>query len=456
MYELNTYNFKYDISINKHIYELPNHSKIMKQFQEINYISSKLHDHILYKNLFVYNKKKPYLTLHNFIIKNFAKQFHTSLTFSINEDSDKYITNKIIVGKDTCTKKNNLILAFSVDKTFEDCVKKIKMLFNCLNEGGMYIFIISNFNSNMVKLLHLLLLIFDRIIIYHTYVICYNYKNKDEFHKLLENIEYIEIKPTVDLKKLGEYIEDVLQTQISIIEAIKDNNLQEYFKLVNTLFLEQYVEYQYNSKDKNYEFEKDLFEKLKLTSVSISEGLVRGSVKKQEGDFLYNTILTNKYQRCLEVGMAYGISAMYMLLALKKLGTKNIQLYSVDPNQSTQWNNFGVKLVKSIKMNKYHKLFEDKSYNVLPKLVDEKYDFIFIDGWHTFDYTLLDFFYSSLILKVGGIIVVDDAYHAGVNKFMKYIDTNYPHFKKIHSPSTVCAYKKLSEDKRDWDFHQNF
>jgi predicted O-methyltransferase YrrM len=107
-------------------------------------------------------------------------------------------------------------------------------------------------------------------------------------------------------------------------------------------------------------------------------------------------------------------------------------------------------------MNKYHTLFEDKSYNVLPTLVKKKYDFIFIDGWHTFDYTLLDFFYSSLILKIGGIIVIDDAYHAGVNKFMKYIDSNYPHFKRIPSPSTVCCYKKLSEDIRDWDFHKNF
>jgi len=456
MYELNTYNFTYDISKNKHTYELPNHSKIMKQFEEINDISSKLHDHILYKNLFVYNKKKPYLTLHNFIIKNFAKQFHTSLTFSIGEESDKHITNKIIIGKDTCTKKNNLILAFSLDKTFEDCVKKIKMLFNCLNEGGMYIFMIYRLDSNMVKLLHLLLLIFDRIVIYHTYVICFNYKSRAEFHKLLDAIEYIEIKPTVDIKKLGDYIEDMVDTQLHIVEAIKDNNLKEYFKLVNVLFLEQYVEYQYNSKDKDYVFEKDLFEKLKLTSVSLLDGLVRGSVKKQEGDFLYNTILSNKFERCLEVGCAYGISAMYILSALKKLGTKNIHLDSIDPNQNTQWNNFGVKLIKSIKMNKFHTLFEDKSYNVLPKLVNKKYDFIFIDGWHTFDYTLLDFFYSSLILKIGGIIVIDDAYHAGVNKFMKYIDSNYPHFKRITSPSTVCCYKKLSEDTRDWDFHKNF
>jgi predicted O-methyltransferase YrrM len=463
MYELNNYNFTYDIN-NKQEYKLSDNTIIIKNLEKFYDLRIKYQDHILYKNLFIYNKKKPYLGLPNFIINNFAKQFNNPLTFTFN-DNDKHITNKIIIGKDKCTNKNNLILAFSFHENiklqFDLTVKKIDMLFNCLNENGMFIFQICGIDSNMIKLIHLLLLMFDRIVIYNTYVICYDYKSnkisKEEFNKLTDKIEYITIKPLSDLNKLNDYMKDVSNTLLDIMQSIHNNNLKEYFKLVNILFLNKYVEYQYaDNKDVNYEFEKDLFEKLKLTSVSLSEGIVRGSVKKEEGDFLYNTIINNKFKKCLEVGMAYGISAMYILLALKKLNTKNIKLYSIDPNQSTQWNNFGVKLVKNIKMNKYHKLIEDKSYNVLPQLTDKKFDFIFIDGWHTFDYTLLDFFYASLMLRIGGIIVVDDAYHEGVNKFMKYIDTNYPHFKKISSPSTVCAYKKLSEDKRDWNFHKNF
>ena len=65
--------------------------------------------------------------------------------------------------------------------------------------------------------------------------------------------------------------------------------------------------------------------------------------------------------------MAYGISSMYILLGLKKLKKDDIKLDSIDPFQETQWNNFGVKLIKKIKMEKYHKLYEDKSYIVLPK-----------------------------------------------------------------------------------------
>ena len=156
--------------------------------------------------------------------------------------------------------------------------------------------------------------------------------------------------------------------------------------------------------------------------------------------------------------MAYGISSMYMLLGLKKLKKDDIKLDSIDPFQETQWNNFGIKLVKKIKMEKYHQLYEDKSYIVLPKLLEKKneYDLIFIDGWHTFDYTLLDFFYANLLLKKGGIIVIDDAYHQGVNKCLRYLDSNYKNYKRIKSPPTVGAYEKIGDDEREWSFHTNF
>jgi len=92
-----------------------------------------------------------------------------------------------------------------------------------------------------------------------------------------------------------------------------------------------------------------------------------------------------------------------------------------------------------------------KSYEALPELLknsEAKFDFIFIDGWHTFDYTLIDFFYADKLLKVGGIIIIDDALHKGVEKSVKYISTNYKFYQKLESPITVACYKKIKEDNR--------
>lgn len=56
--------------------------------------------------------------------------------------------------------------------------------------------------------------------------------------------------------------------------------------------------------------------------------------------------------------------------------------------------------------------------------------------------TLFDFFYSNLLLKIGGIIIIDDALHYGVNKCIKYIETNYLSYTKLNSSPTIAVFKK--------------
>lgn len=86
----------------------------------------------------------------------------------------------------------------------------------------------------------------------------------------------------------------------------------------------------------------------------------------------------------------------------------------------------------------YLRVMEMTSYRALPKLLEDilqgnigKFHLIYIDGWHTFDYTLVDFFFSDLILEVNGIIVLDDIKHAPVKKCLHYIETNYPNYKVV-------------------------
>ena len=150
--------------------------------------------------------------------------------------------------------------------------------------------------------------------------------------------------------------------------------------------------------------------------------------------------------------MAFGISSLYILQ------NKNTNLLSIDPFQSTQWNNSGIEIIKNFKFENRHKLIEEKSYIALPELLkkEEKYDFIFIDGFHTFDYTLIDFFYSDKLLKINGIIIIDDILHNGVKKCINYINTNYEFYKIIHSPITIGCYQKIKEDERKWNFHKDF
>ena len=192
---------------------------------------------------------------------------------------------------------------------------------------------------------------------------------------------------------------------------------------------------------------------------------LHSNINMNEGNYLFNLVVENKMVRLLEVGFAYGVSAMFMTKGLENNKLKNnkekYQLVSIDPFQSTQWHNLGLNNLKRIGTLELHKLYEQKSLNALPFLLKEKkkqYDLIFIDGWHTFDYALVDLFYATFLIRQNGYLILDDALHPGVNKLIKYIDTNYTGFlKKItNGPKTFGVYVKSGDDKRQWNYHVDF
>ena len=232
---------------------------------------------------------------------------------------------------------------------------------------------------------------------------------------------------------------------------------------------------------------------------------LHSGIKAREGFFLYDLIRENKksdskvgIRRVLEIGMANGISSLHICQALKdnekelnsskssnsKLNSKEESyLVSIDPNQKSQWKNSGKCHIKNAGLKKYSVVVEKKSYDALPALLYlvnngdiEKFDMIFIDGMHLFDYTLVDFFYSDLLLRKGGVIVVDDIAHSGSKYFYQYAIKNYKHYKVLNEKNskslknfvypfdkslgpvskTMATFYKTGEDEREWYFHQEF
>lgn len=183
------------------------------------------------------------------------------------------------------------------------------------------------------------------------------------------------------------------------------------------------------------------------------------AISPAEGFHLYDLIKSNKYKDILEIGMANGMSGMYMAQALEENGEGH--LTSVDPFQDTQWKSAGLYNIEKAGLADRHTLIQKKSYEAMPQLLAEEkqFDLIFIDGMHLFDYTLVDMFYAILLCRKGGAIVVDDILHRGPSKVIKYADTNYKNcLRRIYqSPvKTMATYVKNNEDNRSWDYHQMF
>jgi hypothetical protein len=62
------------------------------------------------------------------------------------------------------------------------------------------------------------------------------------------------------------------------------------------------------------------------------------------------------------------------------------------------------------------------------------------------------YFYYNLILDL-----IKSALHQGVNKCIQYIKKKFfKSYRVVSSPSSMAAFKKISEDIKNWDFHRNF
>src|ERR1700730_7046516 len=139
-----------------------------------------------------------------------------------------------------------------------------------------------------------------------------------------------------------------------------------------------------------------------------------------EGSFLTEFIAGRpNVIRTLEVGCAYGLSSLHIASALA--GRPGAHHVIVDPDESTAWSGVGVTNLDRAGID-FYELREEPSEIALPQLLKEgaEFDLAFIDGWHTFDQTLIDMYYANRLVKVGGYIIIDDADLISVSKAISY------------------------------------
>ena len=136
-------------------------------------------------------------------------------------------------------------------------------------------------------------------------------------------------------------------------------------------------------------------------------------------------------KRTLEVGMAMGCSTLSILEGLSSDGLHT----AIDPNQTLKggygWYGIGLESVRRAGFADRFHLIEQPSHLALPQLLaaGELYDFILIDGWHSYDYAFVDYFYSDLLLRDGGILVIDDWRMLQVYQVTRFIETHKPYEK---------------------------
>lgn len=178
---------------------------------------------------------------------------------------------------------------------------------------------------------------------------------------------------------------------------------------------------------------------------------------------LCDLVKTRQLSNLLEIGMANGSSSIALLEVLSANGGGT--LTSIDPFQFAAvgsigndnddgYSGEGVENVRRAGYAHMHRLMAEPNYTALPKLVErgEKFDFVFIDGYHSFDYAFVDFFFADLLLSVGGVVAFHDSSYPAVYKVCSFVAGNkeYRLIGPRPEPMLASLPRKLARRARYW------
>jgi predicted O-methyltransferase YrrM len=209
------------------------------------------------------------------------------------------------------------------------------------------------------------------------------------------------------------------------------------------------------------------------------------AMSPEEGELIIRIFEQVKPDISLETGFAYGVSALFACAALDRNG-KPARHIVIDPRQSADYDRIGWLNVERAGYARFVDFREAPSELALPELLGAatRIQAAIIDGFHTFDHALIDFFYINKMLDVGGVVIFDDVNMPSIARLIGHV-TTYPCYRVYdgtamprapnpfvslrrrlnrrglsarHSRDnpTCLAVQKVAPDARHWNWHADF
>jgi predicted O-methyltransferase YrrM len=179
-------------------------------------------------------------------------------------------------------------------------------------------------------------------------------------------------------------------------------------------------------------------------------------------------------RRLIEIGLAYGISSLFLCDAIAD--RPDAIYHIIDPHQQRNWQGLGLHHLTQAGYRARVHFHESYAECCLPQLWQDGFrcDFALIDGRHTFDQTLVDFFWINRLLSVNGIVIFDDIQLPAIQRATAYVK-NYPCYQPLALPiaiqqattarvrrlagvpeARIVGFLKIAEDQRTHDWYVDF
>lgn len=152
----------------------------------------------------------------------------------------------------------------------------------------------------------------------------------------------------------------------------------------------------------------------------------RITVPQQDCDELRDLLITERVETIIEIGLAYGSSALAIGEALVSVGARSPRHVVIDPFQESEWSNAGWQMLKDARLDSIATVIAEPSSIALPRLVSQGLvtDAAFVDGGHRFHDVFVDLYFLRKIVRPGGLVILDDYWWLSVRTAAHYYETN--------------------------------
>jgi predicted O-methyltransferase YrrM len=135
-------------------------------------------------------------------------------------------------------------------------------------------------------------------------------------------------------------------------------------------------------------------------------GYVKGSIRTCEAQTLYSIIRENKYENIIDIGTGPGFSALYFAQALRDERIDGmVSTFDITPKPDA------VTLIKKFELSSFVDFVLGDSKEQIPlKMKDQTFDFVLIDGEHSYLQTKADLECVIQQVRPGGCIAFHDIY----------------------------------------------
>jgi predicted O-methyltransferase YrrM len=187
------------------------------------------------------------------------------------------------------------------------------------------------------------------------------------------------------------------------------------------------------------------------------------AISAGEGEALTRWIVRERATRTIEIGLAYGVSALYVCEGLIESGDPRARHVVLDPFQAGRFANCGLQVLEEAGVRSLVEYHEEMSQIALPAFLKagRRFDLGFVDGNHRFDSVFLDLFYLGRLLRKGGVVLLDDYDLPGIRRAVSFFLTNLDWRVEEASPEDdahdwVVLRTAETEDDRDFRYFVDF